>query len=995
MNCPSEPLPGLPGGLPALERLFDRHGLPPTGRKLVLDALQGDPVRRVGGGRGNVAVRYPSRKMGVVIQAESRNVELAFVHRCESDPAVDFYLCQPATLSVYVIDTRGRRPRVQHVPDYLVLDGDGFAFVECKSIDELARDADRPSPRFVRDGDRWRWPAAEEAAAELGLAYRIFSSEDVNPIWIRNLRFLSDFAEVPKPSPDELQTLVDSLARARSLRLTELSASPGLSTETVWWAVAHRRVWCDLERDRVFEPDHAWVHDSESRMLAHRRLRAPDHLSSLAAAFVGGSAGTVRVEPGASLVWDGVPWNVLNRGPDTVTLRCEDGSGRVVPLSVGDVERLLQGGALRGSDSAPGFAAARDAVFRRASTRDLDQARARWEAVTYFNAHAQPPPGVSARSVRRFLRWARDGERRYGSALAGLIRFRGRRPGTAGLGSAQAQILREVVEVFADDRRAGRVQAAYARLVALCAERDVHPPPSERTLRRALQEGSLPDLERARRGSRAAYQVEGPSTAGGPLFPPHGDRVFEVGHIDHTPLDVRLVSSLNGTPLGSPWLTLLMDAYSRAVLAFCLSFDAPSRASVLSVLHDCVRRHSRVPDTLVFDQGPEFNSNDVEAALAYLRVSKVERPARKARFGAVVERMFGTTNTAFVHGSWATPRCWPSAAACRRIATPRARPCGRCPWSKRLASGGSSRSTPPSVTGLWAIPRATSSPVPSPATASGSPAVSRSTTPFASCWPRPSAATPAASTPCADSSSATCATGTTTSSTGTSSAPMCRSSSTWPTARWCSRTCAGGGSPAGWLMAMPTSTAAPGSRCAWRSRSCAPAAVRDGRRRPSTPGSSAGSSARPTTRAIWPARWPGMRSPAPYGRHQSLPPRPRCAWSRVTGPPLSLPSPPRTPAQRFLPLLRPCHARPPPSSSRPWSPSMSNDPSVRASLLAARTRIGAEAVRVTLMKYQRISVYYGTTYDSLGLRLVLACKPYGPRFSYASRSSAPSVVQAR
>ena len=649
MNRPSDPLPGLPGGLPALERVFDRSGLPPTGRKLVLDALQGDPVRRVGGGRGNVAVRYASRKMRCVVQAESRNVELAFVQRCESDPGVVFYLCQPATLSVYVVDTRGRRRRIRHVPDYLVLDGDGLAFVECKSADELLRDAGRASPRFARDGDRWRWPAAEEAAGELGLKYRVFSSEDVNPVWVRNLRFLSDFAEVPHPPAEELQALLECLARVRSLRLAELIASPGVSTETLWWGVAHRHVWCDLEHDRVFELDQAWAHDSESRMLAHRRLRGPDGPSSLAAAFAGGSAATVRVEHGVSLAWDGVPWTVLNRGPDTVTLRCEDGSGRVVPLSVGAVERLLRDGALRGTDTTPDRDAARDAVFRRASARDLDQARARWEAVTYFKTHGWPPPDVPARCVRRFLRWCNDGERLYGSAFAGLVRSRGRRPGTSALGAPQAEILREVVEDFADDRRAGRLRAAYARLVDLCRERGVHPPPSDETLRRALKQASLPDLERARRGSRAAYQVEGPSTAGGPLFPPHGDRVFEVGHVDHTPLDVRLVSSVNGTPLGSPWLTLLVDAYSRTVLAFCLSFDAPSRASVLSVLHDCVRRHGRVPDTVVVDQGPEFHSNDVEGAFAYLRVHKVERPARKPRFGAVMERMFGTTNTAFVH----------------------------------------------------------------------------------------------------------------------------------------------------------------------------------------------------------------------------------------------------------------------------------------------------------------------------------------------------------
>jgi putative transposase len=46
------------------------------------------PSRRVGSGGKNVPVRYPSRKMGVVIQAESRTVEFAGVYLMEHDPLV-------------------------------------------------------------------------------------------------------------------------------------------------------------------------------------------------------------------------------------------------------------------------------------------------------------------------------------------------------------------------------------------------------------------------------------------------------------------------------------------------------------------------------------------------------------------------------------------------------------------------------------------------------------------------------------------------------------------------------------------------------------------------------------------------------------------------------------------------------------------------------------------------------------------------------------------
>ena len=651
MSDSSDGLPGLTGGMQELEAHFDRHGLSPGARVLVREIVQGDPVRRVGGGRGNAVVRYASRKMGCVIQAESRTVEGAFVQHCEFDPDVVLYLCQPTTLTVPIVDARARKRSMHTVLDFLVLNKDGFFLVECKSADDLRRDSQRPYPRFVREDGRWRWPAAEEAAQALGLGFILFTSEDVNPIFLRNLRFLADYVHVSAPPDrDQSERIVERVRQARSARLGMLLASPELSPDVVWWLVAHDRIWCDLERERVFEPEEAWAHDSEARMLAYRRL-APSTASTPSAASVAAPAASVRVEPDVTLLWDGVPWKVLHRGPTAVSVQCQAGESRVVSLPVPDVERLLREGLLRSAQSplADVTAEARDRLFHRADADDLARARERWRVLQHVEQHGVPPEGISARSVRRYRRWSREGERRYGSAFAGLIRLRGRRPGTHDLPAPQAQVLGEVVEAFADDRRAGRLSAAYSRMVDLCAERGVSPPPSESTLYRALARASIPKTETSRRGSRAGYQSEGPLLGPHRAFPPHGDRPFEVGHIDHTPLDVRLVSSVTGAVLGSPWLTLMIDAYSRMPLAAVLSFDPPSRHSVARVLFDCVRRHHRVPDTLVLDQGPEFHSHDVENALAHLQVHKVERPARKARFGAVMERLFGITNTRFVH----------------------------------------------------------------------------------------------------------------------------------------------------------------------------------------------------------------------------------------------------------------------------------------------------------------------------------------------------------
>ena len=101
--------------------------------------------------------------------------------------------------------------------------------------------------------------------------------------------------------------------------------------------------------------------------------------------------------------------------------------------------------------------------------------------------------------------------------------------------------------------------------------------------------------------------------------------------------------------LGRPWLTLLTDAFSRRILALYLTFDPPSYRSCMMVLRECVRRHARLPQIVVVDGGRDFQSVYFETLLARYECTKKTRPAAKPRFGSVCERIFGTTNTQFIH----------------------------------------------------------------------------------------------------------------------------------------------------------------------------------------------------------------------------------------------------------------------------------------------------------------------------------------------------------
>jgi hypothetical protein len=69
----------------------------------------------------------------------------------------------------------------------------------------------------------------------------------------------------------------------------------------------------------------------------------------------------------------------------------------------------------------------------------------------------------------------------------------------------------------------------------------------------------------------------------------------------------------------------------------------------MMILRECVRRNGRLPQIVVIDGGAEFQSTYFETLLARYECIKKTRPPAKARFGSCCERLFGTTNTRFIH----------------------------------------------------------------------------------------------------------------------------------------------------------------------------------------------------------------------------------------------------------------------------------------------------------------------------------------------------------
>src|SRR5437763_10691429 len=92
----------------ALALFCQRLGISSQAQAVLGTIRSSPPSRRVGGGGKNVHVRYTSRKMGVVIQAESHKNELAGVYEMEHDPTVLEYFDQPPPITLLYQAKNGR-----------------------------------------------------------------------------------------------------------------------------------------------------------------------------------------------------------------------------------------------------------------------------------------------------------------------------------------------------------------------------------------------------------------------------------------------------------------------------------------------------------------------------------------------------------------------------------------------------------------------------------------------------------------------------------------------------------------------------------------------------------------------------------------------------------------------------------------------------------------------------------------------------------------------
>src|SRR6266436_219427 len=244
---------------------------------------------------------------------------------------------------------------------------------------------------------------------------------------------------------------------------------------------------------------------------------------------------------------------------------------------------------------------------------------------------------VSLRTLRRWI------ERYHIEGLPGLIR---KRRADRGERRRLPSSLQQFVEGLALQTPPLSVAIIHRKVCELAQQHDLKPPSYGlvydivRQLPRAL-------TTLAHEGSKAYKQrfdllhrreVQAPN---------------EIWQADHCLLDILLVRE--GQAPVKPWLTVVMDDYSRAVAGYFLTFDAPSALNTSLALRQAIWRKDEprwhvcgIPQILYTDCGSDFKSQHIEQVSIDLKIRLTNSIPGQPRGRGRIERFFKTVRQMFL-----------------------------------------------------------------------------------------------------------------------------------------------------------------------------------------------------------------------------------------------------------------------------------------------------------------------------------------------------------
>lgn len=228
------------------------------------------------------------------------------------------------------------------------------------------------------------------------------------------------------------------------------------------------------------------------------------------------------------------------------------------------------------------------------------------------------------------------------SGLKGLIR---RKRSDSGSFKVEENVQEEIKKLIFENKK-NTLTSIHRKVCKICKKKNWAPPSYNQVY--AIAKNLSPQLKELAHKGKKEYQNNYDLVYRRESYYPN-----EIWQADHTPLDI-LVLNEKGKP-ERPWLTIILDDYSRAVAGYFLSFQAPSAIQTSLVLHQAIWKKSNsdwqicgIPETFYTDHGSDFTSNHLEQIAIDLKINLIFSTVGMPRGRGKIERFFLTINQLFL-----------------------------------------------------------------------------------------------------------------------------------------------------------------------------------------------------------------------------------------------------------------------------------------------------------------------------------------------------------
>lgn len=290
-------------------------------------------------------------------------------------------------------------------------------------------------------------------------------------------------------------------------------------------------------------------------------------------------------------------------------------------------------------DTLPCAAAPAPPLLSTLSAAARQQAMARFQIIQPFLERGGPLPelarhhGVALRTARRWVQRYRTG---------GLVALSRTRRAGRGIPRRVTPDLTQRIEALALQTPPLSVAAIHRQVLTLAAAQGTLAP-CYRTVYNIIRRIAPALRTLAHHGSKAYHETFDL------LYRREADAPNAIWQADHTLLDMLLTDEQGQAK--KPWLTVILDDYSRAVAGYMVAFEAPSALHTALALRQAIWRKPEptwqvcgIPGILYTDHGADFTSQHLEQLCADLKIQAIFSLVGQPRGRGRIERFFNTVN---------------------------------------------------------------------------------------------------------------------------------------------------------------------------------------------------------------------------------------------------------------------------------------------------------------------------------------------------------------